>query len=81
MFQFLKKNQPRTSYNAQTYPSPTQTQFPGQFYNQPFNSYDVNILSTEINELKRQITDLYQRLSRIENYLGVRDNSTNHPNF
>lgn len=81
MFPFLKKNQDRSSYNQQSYPSPTQAQFPGQFYNQPINSYDINILATEINEIKRQINDLYQRLSRIENYLGVRENSSPNSNF
>lgn len=81
MFQFLKKPQIRNNYNTQPFTNATTNQFPGQFYNQPINSYDINILSTEINEIKRQINDLYQRLSRIENYLGVRENSTTNSNF
>ena len=34
----------------------------------------MNIMDTEIDELKRQINDLYKRVTRIENYLGIRQN-------
>lgn len=75
MFQFLKKSQPRVQNN-----NPMYQQFPGQFNPQPYNSFDINILTTEINELKRQINDLHYRLSRIESYLGIRENTT-HQDF
>lgn len=80
MFQFLKKTQSRNQNNQPTYP-PSNQQFPGQFYNQSYNSFDINILTTELNELKRQINDLHHRLSRIESYLGIRETNPNHLDF
>lgn len=77
MFQFLKKNESRNSYNQSSFPNPNQQQFPGQFN----TSYDLNMLYTQVNELNRQINDLYHRISRIENYLGIRDESMTNPNF
>lgn len=38
----------------------------------PPNNYDYNRLQTEINELKRINSEMLNRISRLENYLGVR---------
>lgn len=44
----------------------------------PQNSYfDINRLYNEINELKRMNSELLKRISRIENYLGLRGENEN----
>ena len=37
------------------------------------NNYDFSFLETEINELKRTNLEMSRRLSKIENYLGIRN--------
>lgn len=71
MFQFLKKNNQRTSYMPQ-YPSPYPYQYP-QNMPQP---YDNNMMDMEVNELKRKINDLSQRINRLESFLGIRDDDS-----
>ena len=41
------------------------------------NNYDMSRLQTEINELKRLNNEMLKRVSRLENYLGIRGNDTN----
>ncbi len=36
------------------------------------NSYDISMLQTEINELKRTQNELLNRISRLESYLGIK---------
>ena len=52
-------------------------------YNQPYNpymnnglynsNYDLSFLETEINELKRNTLEISKRLTKIENYLNIRN--------
>ena len=35
-------------------------------------NYEIERLQTEINEQKRQISELLKRVVRLENYLGIR---------
>ena len=56
-------------------------------YNQPYNpymnnglynsNYDLSFLETEINELKRNTLELSKRLTKIENYLNIRNEESN----
>jgi uncharacterized membrane protein YvbJ len=41
------------------------------------NNYDVSFLETEINELKRNTLEISKRLTRIENYLNIRNEESN----
>ena len=36
------------------------------------NSYDITVLQTEINELKRTNTELLNRINRLESYLEIK---------
>ncbi len=40
------------------------------------NNYDMGRLQTEINELKRLNNEMLKRVSRLENYLGIRRNDS-----
>ena len=55
MFQFLKKSGQRNNNYTPSYPSPYQSQpYQQPNYMQPnTNQYDLNMIHTEINELKR----------------------------
>ena len=49
-----------------------------QPYFNPYNNmyqdnYDLSRLDTEISELRRQQQEILKRLSKIENYLGIRN--------
>ncbi len=69
---FSKKNR------GTSYPSPYLNPNMNNFYPNPENnSYDQSFWETEINELKRQNTEISKRLSRIENYLGIRREDNN----
>ena len=77
MFQFLKKNSQRNNGYNNFYPSPYPNQYMNNYMPNQANPYDVSMMDTQINELKREINDLYQRVNRLEAVLGVRDNPTN----
>lgn len=71
---FSKKNR----QNQMIYPQPYFNPYMNNQYQEGFNpgnmpNYDVNFLETEINELKRQTLEISRRLSKIENYLGIRN--------
>lgn len=40
-------------------------------------NYDISFLETEINELKRNTLEISKRLTRIENYLNIRNEESN----
>lgn len=44
------------------------------FYN---GNYDMSFVETEINELKRNTLEISRRLTKIENYLGIRNEESN----
>lgn len=61
-------------------------------YNQPYNpylnngylnnglytnNYDLSFIETEINELKRNTLEISKRLTKIENYLNIRNEEPN----
>lgn len=51
------------------------TGVPGYMYNYQEvapNNYDLSRLQTEINEMKRLNNEMLKRISRLENYLGIR---------
>ncbi len=59
-------------------PNPNQNTYPVNPYQaqaSPFQ-YDISRLETEINENKRQISEMLKRISRLENFLGIRNDST-----
>ena len=37
------------------------------------DNYDLSRLDTEISELRRQQQEILKRLSKVENYLGIRN--------
>ena len=41
------------------------------------SNYDLSFLETEINELKRNTLELSKRLTKIENYLNIRNEESN----
>lgn len=41
----------------------------------PYNQYDLSRIDEQINELRRVNTDLTRRITRLENYLGIRSES------
>lgn len=56
---------------------PTQNYYPPQ-YQQPNPGYfDINRYQTEINELKRINNEMIKRITRLENYLGIRGENEN----
>lgn len=67
MFSNKKRNATIPPMGPNPYP-----QYPSFSENFPPNNYDFNRLQTEINEIKRMQTELLNRISRLENYLGVR---------
>ncbi len=78
MFNFLKRN--RSDDNRQmNYQYPNPNYYPPQNPYMPntptINTYDLNVLEAELTETKRQINDLYKRMTRIESYLGIRENT------
>lgn len=56
-------------------------QGPQNYYPQPYPQpnpyYDFNRYQTEINELKRLNNEMLKRISRLENYLGIRGENEN----
>ncbi len=40
-----------------------------------YNNYDISRIDEEINELKREHNNFMKRLSKIENYLGIKSES------
>lgn len=40
-----------------------------------YNQYDLSRIDEQLNELKRVNTELTRRISRLENYLGIRAES------
>ena len=77
MFQFLKKNNQRNNNYPSFYPNPYQNMPTNNFAPLGPSPYDYNMMDMEMNELKRQISDLNQRINRLEGFLGVRDNQSN----
>ncbi len=59
--------------NKRVYPQP----YFNQEWMNPNNNYSQSILETEINELKRQNANMSKRLTKIENYLGIRSEDNN----
>lgn len=51
------------------YPTPYPQPNPGYF--------DINRYQTEINELKRLNSEMLKRITRLENYLGIRGENEN----
>lgn len=49
-----------------------------QPYQMPNNYPDYSRLQNEINELKRMNSEMLKRMSRLENYLGIRDGQNNY---
>ncbi len=45
------------------------------------NFYDIERLKTEINEIKRTQTEMLNRIARMENYLGVRNELSSNPSM
>ncbi len=41
----------------------------------PYNQYDLSRIDEQLNELRRLNTDLTRRITRLENYLGIRSES------
>lgn len=77
MFNFLKRPRNENRQMNYSYPNPDYYQ-PNNPYqmNQPnINMYDLNVIEAELTETKRQINDLYKRLTRLESYLGIRENT------
>ena len=56
------------------YPFPNNPPYLDQM---PNNPYDFQRMQTEINELKRNNADMVKRISRLENYLGIRGENEN----
>ncbi len=55
---------------------PTQNYYPMPY--PPQNPYfDMNRCATEINELKRVNNEMLKRITRLENYLGIRSENEN----
>lgn len=49
-------------------------QNPNQYQNpNMFENYDYKRLETELNESKRMISELNKRITKLENYLGVKN--------
>lgn len=71
---FNKKRMGIGNYN----PNPN---FTNSFENSFPNFYDIERLKTEINEIKRTNMEMLNRISRMENYLGVRNELTNNSKF
>lgn len=46
-------------------------------YPQQAPYYDFNRYQTEINELKRVNSEMLKRITRLENYLGIRGDNEN----
>lgn len=47
-------------------------------YQQPNSGYfDINRYQTELNELKRVNSEMLKRITRLENYLGIRGENEN----
>ncbi len=67
---FSKKNRQNQMIYPQPYFNPYLNQ---EGFNLGNMNYDTNFLETEINELKRQTTEIARRLTKIENYLGIRN--------
>ena len=55
---------------------PNQNGYPMPYPPQP-PDFDINRLTTEINELKRMNNEMLKRIARLENYLGIREQNEN----
>lgn len=74
---FFKKKDERYSNPMPNPYMQANTGVPGYMYSYQDvapNNYDMNRLQTEINELKRLNNEMLKRVSRLENYLGIRGN-------
>lgn len=77
---FFKRKEER--YNNPM-PNPYQTPntgVPGYMYTYQDvapNNYDLSRIQAEINELKRLNNEMLKRISRLENYLGIRGTENN----
>lgn len=83
MFNFFRKNKngayPDSNNQTRNYPYPYQDYYPNPTpYQTPMSTYDMNVLDTEFAEMRRQINDLHKRMTRIENYLGIREDTSMH---
>jgi hypothetical protein len=71
---FSKKNR----MNPNMYNQPYNPSYNPYMNNGLYNSnYDLSFLETEINELKRNTLELSKRLTKIENYLNIRNEESN----
>ena len=69
---FKKNNRmmlPNQMYMDYNYQVPYDMQHPG---NNMYNPYDLSRIDEQLNEFKRLSNDLSRRITRIENYLGIR---------
>lgn len=65
-----------TQNNPMMYQPNPYMENPYQMYDSgPMNVHDVNHLVAEINELKRQNVEMLKRITKIENFLGIKDYS------
>ena len=72
---FSKKNRMNPGmYNPQYNPYMNNGYMNNGLYN---NNYDLSFLETEINELKRNTLEISKRLTKIENYLNIRNEEPN----
>ncbi len=77
---FFKKKDERYSNPMPNPYGNTNTGVPGYMYGYQEvapNNYDLGRLQSEINELKRLNNEMLKRVSRLENYLGIRGNENN----
>lgn len=77
---FLKKKEERYNNPIPNPYNPQNTGVPGYMYGYQEvapNNYDLGRLQSEINELKRLNNEMLKRVSRLENYLGIRDSGNN----
>lgn len=78
---FFKKKEERynSMINPYMMPHPNSPEYMYNYQELNPNNYDMSRLQTEINELKRLNNEMLKRVSRLENYLGIRGNdSTNY---
>lgn len=74
---FFKKKEERYNNPMQNPYGSVNTGVPGYMYGYQEvapNNYDLSRLQSEINELKRLNNEMLKRISRLENYLGIRTN-------
>ncbi len=74
---FFKKKEERYNNPMPNPYAPMNNGVPGYMYGYQEvapNNYDLSRLQSEINELKRLNNEMLKRVSRLENYLGIRGN-------